>query len=120
MTNNAARRIDVQTKTTSTQSNQQPKINVKAHVAFSTFEKMLISLVTVLAMVLSIVLLNQQVALTNNEHTLQNIQNKIVTVSNNNVDAKQTIGELTKASRLSSIAKKDNLTFHENQIRTVR
>lgn len=119
MANNAARRIDVQTKT-SPQTNQQPRINVKAHVAFSMFEKVLISFVTVLAVALSIVLLNQQVALTNNEHTLQDIQNKIVTLSNANIDAKQTIGELTKSSRLSSIAKKDHLTFHENKIRTVR
>lgn len=119
MADNTARKIDVNTHL-SHHNKKQPQIIVKAHVAFSMFEKMLVSLVTVLAVGLSILLLNAQITLTNNEHTVQNLQRETTTLTNKNIDAKQTIGELTKASRLSSLAKKDNLTFHENKIRTVR
>lgn len=99
---------------------KQNNVGTKIHVSFSKLEKILISCISVLMISLSIILLNEQITLTNNEHILQDNEEKILSLSNKNSDAKQSIGELTEKSRLSSLAKKDNLKFHEKQIRIIR
>ena len=86
---------------------------------FSPFERVLSGICGLAACALCLLFLNARTQLDANTRTYQDVQTKIATQNQSVTDLKQSVGELSNSSRLSSYAKAHGLTVIEANIKRV-
>ncbi|WP_436667360.1 cell division protein FtsL [Latilactobacillus sakei] len=88
-------------------------------VAYSTLEKLAVTVIGIAFFVMLVSLLSTKIAVVNAQRTLENTTQDMSQTRAKNNDLKQEIGELTSSDRLDAFAKKNNLKLNENNIRNV-
>jgi len=97
----------------------EPKLKAKTRVGFSTFEKALGLTGSLICVALMIVLVSSKIALTNAQHNLQQVDNRISKVQSQNTNYKQQIGALQSSNRLEKIAHDSGMSLSNANIRNV-
>ncbi|GAD17403.1 cell division protein FtsL [Lentilactobacillus otakiensis] len=95
------------------------KVSISKALKLSSFEKLLIVCGSAVLTVLMLVVVSSKIALSNSQHELQHLDNRIVNVRNNNTNLKQQIGELQSSTRLDKIAHKSGMSLSNANIRNV-
>lgn len=121
MVSNTAKRISRdQPRTTDpgTQARQQLGPAVKT-VTWSTFERALVTVCSVLTLCLTLSLLSTKNTINTRQHQLQDLQTKVYQAKNDNASHRQAIADLTNQSQLRAAAKKYGLVDHNSNVRNV-
>lgn len=121
MVSNTAKRISrEQPKTTDpgAQVHRQLGPSVRT-VTWSTFEKSLVTVCSILTLCLTITLLSTKNTINNRQHQLQDLQTKVAQAKNDNASYRQAISDLTSDSQLKKAAKKYGLTDQNSNVRNV-
>lgn len=101
-------------------TNRQVSSKVKTNrLSVSLAEKALIVFSCLVLVGLMLAVVSSKIALTNAQHNLQQLDDRITQVHNKNTNLKQQIGELKSSSRLEAIAKKSQMTLNNSNIRNV-
>lgn len=101
-------------KTAGEQSLKGPK-----HLAISKFETCLMILGTAILMSIMIWVISLKIMISTVQQHLQDVNSRITSIQDKNVNIKQKINELQSRSRLDKIAKKDGLSLSNGKIRNV-
>ena len=119
--NNLARNLTAEPKpyVSSPEHKQVKKVSISKALKLSSFEKLLIVCGSAVLTVLMLVVVSSKIALSNSQHELQHLDNRIVNVRNNNTNLKQQIGELQSSTRLNKIAHKSGMSLSNANIRNV-
>jgi cell division protein FtsL len=121
MVSNTAKRISRdQPRTTDpgAQVHQQLGPSVKT-VTWSTFERGLVTVCSILTLCLTISLLSTKNTINSRQHQLQDLQTKVYQAKNDNASHRQAIADMTSQSQLRSAAKKYGLVDHNSNVRNV-
>ena len=121
MVSNTAKRISRdQPRTTDpgAQVHQQLGPSVKT-VTWSTFERGLVTVCSILTLCLTISLLSTKNTINSRQHQLQDLQTKVYQAKNDNASHRQAIADMTSQSQLLSAAKKYGLVDHNSNVRNV-
>lgn len=121
--NNLAREIFQQAEPTYTPTQPvvpaAPKTQTETKVGISTFEKVLFAVGALVCVAMMIFVVSAKIALTNAQHELQQVDDRISTVHSQNTNYKQQIGELQSSNRLEKIAKDSGMSLSNANIRNV-
>ncbi|WP_283678888.1 cell division protein FtsL [Lentilactobacillus sp. Marseille-Q4993] len=98
---------------------ESTEVETKKWLKCSRFEKLLMGIGGAIAAVMCIFVISSKIALTNSQHQLQQLDNRIVTMHNKNTTLTQQIGELQSSSRLQKIAKNNGMSLNNANIRNV-
>ncbi len=96
-----------------------PQGNPQQRLKLSRFEKLLIVCGSALMTVMMLMVVSSKIALSDAQHNLQHLDNRISTVHNNNTSLQQQIGELQSSTRLQKIAKENGMSLSNGNIRNV-
>lgn len=121
MVSNTAKRISRdQPRTTDpgAQVHQQLGPSVKT-VTWSTFERGLVTVCSILTLCLTISLLSTKNTINSRQHQLQDLQTKVYQAKNDNASHRQAIADMTSQSQLRSAAKEYGLVDHNSNVRNV-
>lgn len=88
-------------------------------VSFSRLEIGSIVAGAVILVALTIAVISSQIGLTKAQFGLQQVNQRITTIQNRNVNTKQEINSLSSRDRLLKIAEKDGLMMNNSSIRNV-
>lgn len=120
MASNAARKYvqeDKQSEQYQARTKQQALNH--PHVAFSTFERCLISACTVVVTVMMVSLVSSKIAVSQQTHVLQETQQKLSAARNRGNSDQQAINELTSEEAMTKAAKKYGLQNVNTNVRNV-
>jgi len=128
--NNLAEAVPLEAEPQQRPNIEQPQRQAQPRVApqgnpsnqklpISKFEKCLLTACGLVLAVLMVCVVSSKITMTNAQHNLQSINNRITTVQNHNTNAQQQINELQSRSRLDKIAKKQGLILENARIRNV-
>ncbi|MDD6415687.1 cell division protein FtsL [Lactobacillus sp. 23-2] len=101
------------------QERHVPVVNPQK-VPYSPFEKLLIGVGLIAAVVLITLNVSASVSATYAQHELSDVKQSISKAKSQTSDLQQEIGELSSSSRLNKIAAEQGLKLRENNIRTIR
>lgn len=102
----------------SEQPRHQPQV-ANQQVPWSLFERLLVSVCSIVTLFLVITLLSTKVSINNQQHHLQDIQTKISKLSNANTSSQQEIAELTSQEHLKAAAQKYGLSDKNSNVRNI-
>ena len=122
MVSNTAKRISRdQPRTTDpgAQVHQQLGPSVKT-VTWSTFERGLVTVCSILTLCLTISLLSTKNTINSRQHQLQDLQTKVYQAKNDNASHRQAIADMTSQSQLRSAAKKYGLIDINTNVSNVK
>lgn len=88
-------------------------------VSWSPFERLLISVCSIVTLFLVITLLSAKVSINNQQHHLQDLQTKISKLNNANTSSQQEIAELTSQEHLKAAAQKYGLSDKNSNVRNI-
>ncbi len=101
----------------------KPRVRVRAkakvRLRVSGLEKALITGCSVVLCILMVAVISSKIALSNSQHSLQQLDNRIERLHNSNTNLRQQMGELQSSSRLQKVAKQNGMSLHNGNIRNV-
>ncbi len=116
MVSNTARRLEKKQPQEKRQPIQSPDVN---KVSWSPFERLLVTIGSIISLCLVIILLSTKVTINNQQHHLQDLQGRISKVKNSNTSSQQEIAELTSQSHLKAAAHKYGLSDQNSNVRNI-
>lgn len=119
MPQNAVRKLEVQPENKTTPIHNTEIKKKTSHVPMSRLEMTVLTVASLVVMCLMISVVSSKIALSKAQYNLQNVNQKIASTQNKNVDKKQEVSELSSRSRLMEVAKEVGLTMNEQNIRNV-
>ncbi len=119
MPQNAVRKLAVQPKKRTAPIHNTEIERQTSHVPMSHLEVTVLIVASLVTMFLMISVVSSKIALSKAQYNLQNVNQKIASTQNKNVDKKQEVSELSSRSRLMEVAKNAGLTMNEQNIRNV-
>ena len=119
--NNLARKLTEQPKpyVSKPEPTSIKRASISKALKLSSFEKLLIVCGSAILTVLMLVVVSSKIALSNSQHELQHLDNRITNVRNSNTNLKQQIWELQSSTRLDKIAHKSGMSLKNANIRNV-
>ena len=103
----------------SRQLKRTPRFAPLKRVRFSPFEKIMITVGTLVVTALLVLLVSTKITTNNRQEHLQNLQSTATSLSSSNSDQQQEIDEKTNSSNLKSMASKYSMSDVTNSTRNV-
>ncbi|KRM02862.1 cell division protein [Limosilactobacillus gastricus] len=100
-------------------ANRQPRLATIKRVRFSPFEKLMLTIGTLVVTALLVLLVSTKITTNNRQEHLQNLQSTASSLSTSNSDQQQEIDEKTNSSNLKSVASKYSMSDVTNSTRNV-